>query len=198
MKIIITESQYNILLKEMSKYIKEKQSNVSKDSYNIFIPNKDGEHMAYLHYKVNPYGIVYIEDIYSKKKGYGTKLMKYLVDKYGYSNIGRKVLTSKGRKFINKMDIIFDRDSSVLEEILFSDEDISKIKNDDIKLVLNSLIVNGDKIDLKNFEDFNLNIHPFTFEDLYEFSKWILGSITVEKLYQEIPNNINVMYKEML
>ena len=68
----------------------------------LYIKNED---VAWCEYKVKD-GKVYIDYIETEYEGngYGQMIMKYLADKYGYSNLERGSLTPSGRHMRDKLD----------------------------------------------------------------------------------------------
>jgi hypothetical protein len=145
-------------------------------------------------------------------EGYGQILMIYLAKKYGYKNLGRKILTDDGVKMRQRLDDLFDydyksnRDSNnkhldkeILDKIsekhplagqilLFfvdygrSQEDISNIFSQ------GSQLIEGDgKSDIYNIDN------------LYEISQWIKDSETNKNdITIETPDSIKKMIDKLL
>lgn len=131
---------------------------------------------------------IYIDFIESlvKDKGYGTMLMEYLADKYGYENIITPNLTEKGAKMRKRLDKKFNFNYKTHRESLnkhLNPHIIDEIKKKHpiVGEFLSDMIKIGYEETWKKWKEYLLDndlLNKYDFNDISEISFWIKGSVT--------------------
>ncbi|MFW5847567.1 MAG: hypothetical protein ACOCVF_01425 [bacterium] len=148
---------------------------------------KNNQKLAYADYTIfeDKVYINYVESLV-KGKGYGTILMEYLADKYGYENLERQSLTSSGAKMRQRLDKKFDFDYKKHKENQnkhIDPDSIAKINNHVIREFLFDLSKMGYEkawekwLQNPEFVKTIKNPNEFDLNDVAEIAEWIKGSV---------------------
>jgi hypothetical protein len=164
--------------------------------YKVVMKDKEGNKLAYADYTdyKGEITINFIESIV-KGKGYGSMIMDYLANKYGYEKLERTNLTPDGVKMRIKLDKKYNfnyddyknslskhLNKSVIDNILKKQPIIGKFLQDIIKY--------GNSKTFEHWIDYlqktNL-INKYDFNDIAEIGEWISGSVTNDNPINDSP-----------
>ena len=167
-----------------------------QDDYKVVIKDKEGNKLAYADYTdyKGEITINFIESIV-KGKGYGSMIMDYLANKYGYEKLERTNLTPDGVKMRIRLDKKYNfnyddyknslskhLNKSVIDNILKKQPIIGKFLQDIIKY--------GNSKTFEHWIDYlqktNL-INKYDFNDIAEIGEWISGSVTNDNPINDSP-----------
>lgn len=163
--------------------------------HNFVVMMYDGQELLARCYYCEYGGLVYITFIESivKGKGYGSMIMDYLANKYGYENLERSSLTPEGAKMRSKLDKKYNFDYMEHKKKLSKLFDVSllnKIKNPIVKDFLHDMIRYGSEKTWEKWLDYirenNLD-EEYDFNDIADLSKWFKDSKTLEHSDDEEP-----------
>jgi hypothetical protein len=167
-----------------------------QDDYKVVMKDKEGNKLAYADYTdyKGEITINFIESIV-KGKGYGSMIMDYLANKYGYEKLERTNLTPDGVKMRIKLDKKYNfnyddyknslskhLNKSVIDNILKKQPIIGKFLQDIIKY--------GNSKTFEHWIDYlqktNL-INKYDFNDIAEIGEWVSGSVTNDNPINDSP-----------
>ena len=158
-------------------------------------------------------GKIEIDSIQShvRGEGYGQILMIYLAKKYGYKNLGRKILTEQGTKMRQRLDDLFDYDYESDKD--FDNKHLDKDILDKIskkhplasQILLFFVDYGKSQKDIHNIFTQGLQLiendksNVYNIDDLYEISKWIKDSETNKNdINVEAPEYVKKMVDKLL
>jgi hypothetical protein len=150
----------------------------------MFDGTKKLAYADYVDFKNKIY-ISFIESIV-KGKGYGSMIMDYLADKYGYENLERSSLTPDGAKMRKGLDkkYNFDPEEYAKSQSKHFDPkliDHIKIKHPIVAMFLSDMVKYGYEKTWEKWVDYlrdNDLINKYDFNDISDLSTWFRDSVT--------------------
>jgi hypothetical protein len=175
---------------ELSNYIFDDMhiyNHHGQDDYKIIMKDKKGNKLAYADYTdyKGEITINFIESIV-KGIGYGSMIMDYLANKYGYEKLERTNLTPDGVKMRLKLDKKYnfnydDYKNSLSKHLNKSIIDNITKKQPIVGKFLNDIVKYGNSKTFEYWIDYLRKtdlINKFDFNDIAEIGEWISGSVT--------------------